>query len=157
MHQKRGWPHRRIYIYNYSHDTIISHHNSLDVNSNRDLAPHDAYQTAARLVASGPAIYTTHDLSFCAATDRQLSVSLPRCLSPCLSFVPKASQLVHVQHTQMMMMMMANLPGSHNVIWSGSLSVFFFFFGVCSLFLVCFPYKMMDDRQPHLKPFLFLS
>lgn len=59
---KRGWPHCRIYIYNYSRDTIISHHNSQDVNSNRDLAPHDAYQTAAQHIASGPAIYTTHGL-----------------------------------------------------------------------------------------------
>lgn len=45
---KRGWPRSRIYIYNYSHDTIISHHNSSaqDVSTDREQAFHAAYQTA---------------------------------------------------------------------------------------------------------------
>lgn len=45
---KRGWPRSRIYIYNYSHDTIISHHNSSaqDVSADREQAFHAAYQTA---------------------------------------------------------------------------------------------------------------
>lgn len=36
--EREGWPHCRIYIYNYSHDTIISHHNSSaqDVSADRE-------------------------------------------------------------------------------------------------------------------------
>lgn len=94
--KKRGWPHCRIYIYNYSHDTIISHHNSQDVNSNRDLAPHGAYQTAAQLIASGPAIYTTHGLVYSASADCQFCLS--RCLCTCFSFLCPANMQTSAQN-----------------------------------------------------------
>lgn len=97
---KRRWPRCRIYIYNYSHDTIISHHNSSaqDVNSDREQALHSAYQTAAWQAwhhASGPVIYTMQprslprsrslsvSLSFCAPLI--LNVCLLQCLCPCNS------------------------------------------------------------------------
>lgn len=65
---KRRWPRCRIYIYNYSHDTIISHHNSSaqDVNSDREEALRAAYQAAAWQAwhrASGPVIYATQSPS----------------------------------------------------------------------------------------------
>ena len=95
---KRGWPRCRIYIYNYSHDTIISHHNSSarDVSSDREQALHSAYQTAAWQAwhhAAGPLIYTMQSLclplflsvslSFCVPLI--LNVCLSQCLCPCNS------------------------------------------------------------------------
>lgn len=86
--KKRGWPHCRIYIYNYSHDTIISHHNPQDVNSNRDLAPHDAYQTAARLIASRPS-NLHHARPHLRLPILSVTVSLPLC------FFSLSRKLVH--------------------------------------------------------------
>lgn len=115
--QKRGWPRCRIYIYNYSHDTIISHHNSSarDVSSDREQALHTAYQTAAWQAwhrASGPVIYTMQSpttaatpllsvlLSFCVPLI--LNVCLSQCLCPsnscCLS-VPVSQNTKHTHLT----------------------------------------------------------
>lgn len=86
---KRGWPRRRIYIYNYSHDTIISHHNSSarDVSSDREQALHTAYQTAAWQAwhhASGPVIYTTQSLALSPSLSVSLSFCVPLILNVCL-------------------------------------------------------------------------
>lgn len=85
MHKKEGWPRCRIYIYNYSHDTIISHHNSSarDVGSDREQASRDAYQTAAwqaRVQRFGPS-----DLHH--AKSDSLSFCVPLILSVCLCLV----------------------------------------------------------------------
>lgn len=88
---KRGWPRCRIYIYNYSHDTIISHHNSSarDVSSDREQASRSAYQAAAWQAwhsASGPVIYTMRSLTLSAFAHLQYSpVCLSLCLCPCFS------------------------------------------------------------------------
>lgn len=89
MHKKRGWPCSRIYIYNYSHDTIISHHNSSarDVSSDRERALHTAYQTAAWQAwhhASGPVIYTMQSLAPSLSLSVSLSFCVPLILNVCL-------------------------------------------------------------------------
>lgn len=105
MHKKkrRGWPRCRIYIYNYSHDTIISHHNSSarDVSSDRGGASHAAYQTAARQAwhsAPGLVICTTQSLTCSASAFLRSSVSV----SVCISLPPVSSPLVfpHLGETQ---------------------------------------------------------
>lgn len=92
---RRGWPRCRIYIYNYSHDTIISHHNSSarDVSSDRGGASHAAYQTAAWQAwhsAPGLVICTTQSLTRSASAHLRSWVSV----SVCVSLPPVSSPLV---------------------------------------------------------------
>lgn len=104
---KRGWPRCRIYIYNYSHDTIISHHNSSarDVSSDREQASRSAYQTAAWQAwhsASGPVIYTMRSLSQLLHTSSivlsaSLFVSAPVFLAACLSLSRKSTKTWRVR------------------------------------------------------------
>lgn len=99
--QKEGWPRCRIYIYNYSHDTIISHHNSSarDVSSDREQASHSAYQTAAwqawaqRFRPSDLHHAKSDSLSSCVPLILSvcLCLSLCSCFSRCLSLLVSQS------------------------------------------------------------------
>lgn len=118
----RGWPRCRIYIYNYSHDTIISHHNSSarDVSSDREGVSHAAYQTAAWQAwhsAPGLVIYTTKKVSLAQC----LRTSDPQCLSRSVSLCPpfpcRLSFLVWAK------LKMRVLPGSaRHSLWHSSRS-----------------------------------
>lgn len=86
--ERRGWPRCRIYIYNYSHDTIISHHNSSarDVSSDRGGASHAAYQTAA-----WQAWHSAPGLVICTVQkSHSLSICVPLILSVRLGLRPSA-------------------------------------------------------------------
>lgn len=97
------------------------------------------------LIASGPAIYTTHGLVFLASADYQFTICLSQYLCRCVFlFLCPANMLDGVYSTLTLKMMMANLPESHNAICPELPGVLF----CLGFFIVCFLLRMMDDRQP---------
>lgn len=84
-------------------------------------------KTTAWLIASGPAIYTTHGLVFPSSADYQFSICLSQFLCPCVFLFLCPANIASWCIFNTVKMMMANLPESHNAICSELPGVLFCF------------------------------